>query len=395
MAITGVILVGGRGVRLRPLTLTRPKALLPICNRPLIEYVIENLKRCGITNLLVIADRYNEDSIKNYLGNGSKFNVKINYLERASPVSTVDAIRNAEEFLTDDFLVVMGDNLTNVDIRKVINYHYEKNSIATIGLKYMEKPLSYGVVVLNPEKRIVFFKKRPVSEDIKIPFDQLSTTAKFEIYTSLENTQIYFFDQGIISLLKERITFHSFGANVFPYLAKHEYPVYAYIFDQEEYWMGIDYPQRYLWAHWDVLRRWAWPFLPEGKLSLGSWYGENITMGENVKIESPSQISDNVTIGDSTTIKSLSTIGRNVSIGSNCEISGSVILDNVKIGNNVKIHNAIIDKGATIEDNVVIEGIAVVGANAKIGKNVVIRPKAYVWPNMVVPEGYEVIKSFK
>lgn len=217
--ITAFILCGGKGTRLRPYTYTLPKPMLKIGNRPLLEYVIRNLKRCGI-NKYIFTVGYLKHHIMNYFGDGSKFGVNIEYLveDEEKPKNTAGSIIEGKNIIDKEypFVVMMGDHLTDINIRDMINYHMKnKDSIATLAIKVQGIPLEYGIVDVDENKRILEFKEKPV-------------------LSQLINMGIYVCNYEIFNYIKEG---EDFASHVFPKLLKEKKILNAYLFDG--YWEDI------------------------------------------------------------------------------------------------------------------------------------------------------------
>lgn len=219
------ILCGGMGTRLRPYTYSLPKPMLPLGKRPILEFVINNLKHHGFKDLLLTVG-YRKEEIMKYFGDGSKFGVKIKYLPESEdrPLNTAGSILPAKKELQDEtFLVVMGDHLTSVDMRKFYEYHKKTPGIATVALKRTGVPLEYGIAHLDKSNRIVRFDEKPIVEN-------------------LINAGIYAFEPKIFNYISE---YDDFAKNVFPRLLAKKEIMDGFVFD--DYWLDIgrisDYEQ--------------------------------------------------------------------------------------------------------------------------------------------------------
>lgn len=217
-----VLLCGGEGTRLRPYTYNIPKPMLPLGKHPILEFVINNLKRNGLTDITITLG-YLKDQIIDYFGDGSKFGVRIEYAVEERRMNTAGSLVPILNELDDTFLVAMGDHLTNINLRKMIEYHEEKRNIATIGLKRTGLPFEYGIVQLNEDKTIAEFKEKPIIE-------------------SLINAGIYVFEPEARKYIKEGA---DFAKDVFPEILNDRKKISGYVFD--DFWLDIgripDYEQ--------------------------------------------------------------------------------------------------------------------------------------------------------
>jgi len=209
-----IVLCGGEGTRLRPYTYSIPKPMLPLGRKPILEYVINNLKHAGITDIILNVG-YLSHQIKNHFGDGKKFGVKLTYFEEKQPLNTAGSILQARHLIKDTFVVLMGDHLTTIDLKKMIEHHRKSGCMTTIGLKRQGTPLEYGVAKVNPKGHVEQFEEKPLMQN-------------------LINSAIYIFEPGIYNYIRER---EDFAKNVFPRMLAEKKHVNAYIFD--DYWVDI------------------------------------------------------------------------------------------------------------------------------------------------------------
>lgn len=216
-----VVLAGGEGTRLRPYTYELPKPMLAIGEekKPILYYVLYNLKRAGITNIIITAG-YKHEKIVEYFGDGSKFGLKITYSIEKEKLNTAGSILPLLEKLKEPFVVVMGDHITNINIRELVESHNKNGCIATIALLKGKIPIEYGVAEVK-NGRITKFEEKPAIE-------------------KLYNTAIYVFEPEIFNYIKEK---EDFAKDVFPRLLENKKPINAYIFDKMWYDIGrvVDY----------------------------------------------------------------------------------------------------------------------------------------------------------
>jgi len=364
---TAVILAGGKGTRLKPLSLSRPKPLFPLCNRPIIDYIIELVKRNGFDRLIVIV-RYLGDMIRSFL-NENNINAIIPNID---PLDTADAIRKISNLLSGNFLVTMGDVLAEVNLREFYNYHLLKKGIATIALRPVENPLEYGLVILDKNSRIVLFLEKPITQEIyfaSIAF----LSPNYLSHENLVNTGFYMFNEEILDIVVEKKFLMDWGKHVFPYLLENGYSIYGWIF--RGYWIDIGRHLSYLKAHWDLMSGKVNMFKFPGTYENGIWFQGSVKIGENVQLKPPVVLGDNVVIQDNATIGPYTVIGNNVEIGFNSVIEKSVIWEDVDVLSESEVVESIVANNVTIGryskvKKAVIGAYSLVEENVKILENV-------------------------
>ena len=346
---SAIVLAGGIGSRLRPLTHNIPKPLVPVANKPMIDYNLELLRNAGITGKIAIITRYMREEIIQYFKENDHFNDLDIVLPVFDPLDTADAVRKAANYIdTDNFIVSMADIVTNIPLQDFMAFHTEKGGIASITLKDVAHPRAFGVIMLNQDSRILLFLEKPIPQELGLATLTFSKKETIRLQSNLVNTGIYAFKHDVLDILESLDDLMDFGKDVFPYLAR-EYGIYGYA-RREYYWMDAGNPQTYLYTNWDVLRRWAFPYFPRATSEENNiWINVNSpSLPSGSYIEPPAAIGNDVTIGNNTKIKSHTTIGNRVTIGDNCEVQASVIWDDVTIENNVKIKNSILCNGVHI-----------------------------------------------
>lgn len=382
----GVILAGGKGTRLRPLTYFRPKPLVPIGNRPIIDYIIDVFIKHGITKILVLVN-YLGESIRSYLVQKKiSKDIELKVLNLNS-IDTADAVRRARHEIKEDFIVSMGDILSNINLTNFIKFHKKKGSIATVALKEYENPLEYGVTLIDRNDRILLFLEKPLSYELYLTsLAYHRSNIKF-LYGNLVNAGVYAFKEEILDIITQNPHLQDWGKHVFPYLLENNYSVYGWIMGGS-YWLDIGTPSKYLRANIDLLSGALSSIGPKGKYVHGIWTAGDIeiqsnariippvAIGENVTIESHATvgpyavIGDNCKIGKSTTVRK-SVIWEDVLIGENCKIVSTILADEVIIGGKVSIIESTIGKGVIIEDgiflnNTIIEPQTEISAKKKL-----------------------------
>ena len=383
---SAVVLAGGLGTRLQPLTTEICKPLVQVTNKPMIDFAIDHLRFAGIKHIIVCVKHMGE-IVRNYLikrwtpeiQKDPEFKLEIPY---NNSQGTADAVRKVWNLInTDNFIVSMADIVTNLPMKNFLNYHIEKQAEATVSMKPIDEFASkYGNTVLQSDGRVKLFMEKPSAHEIFIS----SLTHENQALPTI-NTGIYCFQKKIAQQVIMETDFMDFGSEIFPYLLENNYRLFG--FNEKYYWMDIGNPKTYLWANWDILREYGWPILPNGTERPGQkiWLhsdliipsssqinprvclGKNIHFGENVLLNSLNVIGDNVRIGNGTRIER-SVIWNDVTIGQNCTITESVIANGCKVGNNVIIRTeSILGPRAVIEDGVILDS-RTIQANERIKK---------------------------
>ncbi|MFX4301890.1 sugar phosphate nucleotidyltransferase [Alicyclobacillus tolerans] len=332
-----VIMAGGKGTRLRPLTARFPKPMVQLLGRPCIEYTLQLLKEHGITEI-AITIQYLSSVIRDYLGDGSKYGVRLHYFEEHKPMGTAGGVLNAKEFLDERFLVISGDALTDFNLSEAMAFHENKRALATIILTQVESPCDFGVVLTQSDGKILRFLEKPKSN---------------EIFTNTVNTGIYVFEKEILNWIPNNVSY-DFGKELFPRLVAENVPFYGYSLDG--YWSDVGSLHQYRQTQIDML---------SGKTSLrvgGEYLGNGVWMGQNVQLHTDVKLNGPAFIGDGTIIQSkgqigpYTVIGHNTMIGKSVQIANSIVWNKVEIGDSSVISGSMLGDGTKIEPGVILLG---------------------------------------
>ncbi|HEV2262896.1 MAG TPA: NDP-sugar synthase [Candidatus Rubrimentiphilum sp.] len=343
-----VILVGGEGTRLRPLTFGTPKPMVPIMGVPFLARTLERLYEVGIRDVILPAG-YMPQAITEYFGDGSRLDMKITYVIEDEPLGTAGAIKNVEQHITGAFFMLNGDVLTSLDYSAMIAYHKQKRGLGVLHLVRVEDPSPFGCVVHDETGRISQFVEKPPKGTE--PTDEINA--------------------GTYLLEPEVLKFIPPGRNVsieretFPKILAEGQPLYAHTTD--DYWIDVGRPDQYLNVHRDVLAG-TMPLKVEPGIS-----GPGARSGRNIR--------ERVHIGANCMIDPTATVGPNVVLGNNCTIGA-----NAQICDSVLWDDVTVEDGVTIEETIIASG-AHIGENARIGKGSVIGHDARIAPGTVAPEG--------
>ncbi len=366
-----VIMAGGEGTRLRPLTCNRPKPMVPVVNKPVMEHIIELLKKHDITEIAVTL-QYMPERIKEYFQDGQDFGVRLHYYTEQTPLGTAGSVKNAEDFLDDTFIVISGDALTDIDLKSAMDFHRKKGSMATLVLKRVDIPLEYGVVVTDEEGRIIRFLEKP---------------SWGEVFSDTVNTGIYILSAEVLGYIKKGEIF-DFSKDLFPTLLQEKKPMYGYI--TENYWCDIGDLRAYIQAHIDILDGKVNIEIPGKEIREKVWIGEGCQIDEGVTIEPYCVIGQNVHIRKEAYIGSYSVIGDSCMIRDRSGIKRSILWENCNVGKNVQLRGSVICSKVHLRDRVSAFEESVIGEDSVIKEDAVIKPSIKIWPNKMIDECTEV-----
>lgn len=363
-----VIMAGGESTRLRPLTCKHPKPMVPVMDRPVMEYIIELLKKHGFEDIIVTLF-YLPDNIRNHFGDGSQFGVHLRYFVEEFPLGTAGSVRNARRLLDDTFLVISGDTLTDIDLTRVIEYHKEKGAIATLALSQVDNPLEYGVVMTDDSGRIIRFLEKP---------------GWSEVFSDLVNTGIYVLEPAIFDFYKDKQVF-DFSKDLFPLLMAHKEPLFGIL--SSDYWCDIGNLQQYRQAHYDILAGRVKVHINADEEKNGLFLGKGARIDPTARIEGPCYIGPGAVIKKNVKIGGYSVIGQGCTLSEGASVKRSILWNNVFAGKKAELrgavvcHNAMLKAGSTI-----FEG-AVIGDDCLLGSKTTVRMDVRIWPEKNIEPG--------
>lgn len=332
-----VIIAGGMGTRLRPLTYNTPKPIVPVANRPFIIHQIEHLVKHGVDEI-VINLHYLSSEIKKILNDGKQWGIKIHYSIEESPLGTAGAVKNAEEFFDAGPMVIFnGDILTDVNISKLVNFHREKGSVVTLTLSEVEDPTPFGLVQFDKEHRITQFIEKPSWNMVK---------------GRTINAGIYVVDPSIFKKVPKGRPF-SFERELFPALLSTKQPLFGFV--SPAFWMDIGNPHMYMLAHQAILRGEVAVKIYGTRIAGKFWLGKDTHPDPSVRFIGPSVIGEKARLAKDTEIGDYVVIGDETTIGQHCALERCIIWRNVKVGDHVRLSGCIIGANCVIEDDVVID----------------------------------------
>ncbi len=369
-----VVMAGGEGSRLRPLTARVPKPLAPVLNVPIMEHIIVLLKQHGITDIVVTL-HYLADEIEGYFGDGSEWGVRLFYSVEDTPLGTAGSVKQAEEHLKDDtFLIISGDALTDLDITKAIAYHRKKEAMATIVLSHVPNPLEFGVVITDDEGRIRRFLEKP---------------SWGEVFSDTVNTGMYILEPSVFDYM-EMGGNYDWSQNIFPQILAEEKALFGYV--MEDYWCDVGNLNQYREAQYTVLDG-RTKIQIQGTEHAGVWVGEGAKIAPDAHVSAPSMIGKNVTIKSGAVVGPYAVIGDQGIIEEGAVVHRSVLWDNVYVGSGCNLTACTICSHVVLQSDCNVQEGAVIGERCRIERESTIRTQIKLWPDKNIEAGSTVTMS--
>jgi len=362
-----VIMAGGQGSRLRPLTCDLPKPMVPVANRPMMEYIIELLRRFGFGDIAVTT-YYLPEAIEEYFGDGKLWGVSLQYFTEDRPLGTAGSVKNAAAFLDETFLVISGDCLADLDLGAALTYHREKQALATIVLTRVPSPVEYGIVFTNEEGRVERFLEKP---------------SWGEVFSDTVNTGIYILEPSILPHIPAGRQF-DFSRDLFPKLLEKQLPLYGYV--AEGYWSDIGNLEQYVQAHMDLLEGKIRAALP-GTFQDGIWQEEGVWVHPDAVLKPPVILGENCRVEKGAEVGPGTVLGPGSVLGQNSSVRRSVLWKNVQVGFGGEVRGAVICDQVLVKPKARIFEGAVVGRSSTLGMSSTIRPGIKIWPHKIIDRG--------
>ncbi len=369
-----VIMAGGEGTRLRPQTSNLPKPMLPLVGRPMMEHIVSLLRRHGITDIVVTV-AFLPNAIRSYFGDGSELGVSMVYATEETPLGTAGSVRNAREQLTERFLVISGDVLTDIDLSSVIAFHEKNEALATIALCAVENPLEFGIVITREDGTIERFLEKP---------------GWGQVFSDTINTGIYVLEPEIFDSIPDGRSV-DFSGEVFPTVLDAGQPLYGYV--AAGYWEDVGTTAAYLKAHEDILDGKVEVDVAGFELRPGVWIGKGSSIDPSARIDSPAFVGENCTIDEAVVIGAYSTVGANTQVAARAELQRSVIGENSYLGPATRVEGAVLGRSCDLRVGARIEPGAVVGEGCLVGAHAEVRSDVKVYPYKVVEAAAQVNAS--
>ncbi len=369
-----VVMAGGEGTRLRPLTSNQPKPMVPVVGKPCMEHILELLRDHGLTDVIVTV-AFLPQAIRSYFGQGESLGMQIGYSVEESPLGTAGSVRLAAKQLDETFLVISGDALCDVDLSKLVAFHKEKGAAVTIGLKSVDNPLEFGIVVTDEDGRIERFLEKP---------------SWGQVFSDTINTGIYVLEPEVLKHVPTDRPY-DFSKELFPYLLEMGRPMYGYVMDG--YWQDIGNLDQFRTANFDALEEKVRLNIPGIRIRGNVWLGEGVEIGDLEQIEGPAYIGNYCRIAPGATVGSHSVLSNSVTLRERTRTTRSVIDASTHIGRSSLIEGAILGRSCDIRGHVRIhEGVAI-GDEVTIGAESVIMPGVRIYPYKEVESGSHITES--
>lgn len=360
-----LILAGGEGTRLRPLTSTIPKPVVPLVDRPFISYMIEWLRGHGVDDV-ILGCGFMADQVRDVLGDGSGLGVRLRYLEEPKPLGTGGALKFAEELLDERFFMLNGDVLTDMDLTAQLKAHERTGARATLALIPVDDPSAYGLVRLASDGSVTEFVEKPGPE---------------ELDSDLINAGAYILERDVLAGMPPAGTNVSIEREVFPALVG----AGLYGYQTSGYWLDIGTPDRYLKATYDILEG---NVITEVGRQLGD-HGLVLIDGDAVagRILAPALVGSGCSVAKRASVGDRSVLGNGVTISEGARVESSVLLDGVSVGAGTTISSSIVGPAVTIGDHCHIGGGVVLGEGVKLGSWNTLAAGARIFPGVELPDG--------
>jgi mannose-1-phosphate guanylyltransferase len=360
-----LILVGGEGTRLRPLTSNRPKPVVSLVDRPFIVYMLDWLRGHGVDQA-ILSCGFLADGVKQVLGDGSQFGVALRYVEEPEPLGTGGALKYAEELLEERFFMLNGDVLTDMDLTAQLRHHEQIGARATLALIGVDDPSAYGLVRRREDTSVTEFVEKPSTD---------------EIDTNLVNAGAYILEREILAEMAPAGTKISIEREVFPRLVNHG--LYGYD-TGTAYWLDIGTPERYMQGTFDILEGDVRTEIGRRLAASGGIVRDGECAGT---VHAPAVISAGCSVAAGAIVGGRTVLGPGVTVSERAHIDSSVILDGCQIGPGARISGSILAPGVTVGARCQIDGRVVIGEQVKIGPGNRLSGGMRIFPGVELPEG--------
>ncbi len=366
-----VIMAGGFGTRIQPLTINLPKPMIPLINRPIMLHIIELLKRHGISELILLL-YHQPELIKRHFGDGSEFGVRITYITPLEDLGTAGAVRAAAPYLDQRFMVISGDLLTDFDLSAIVRFHEQRQALATITLTSVADPLQFGLVITDRQDRITKFLEKPDWG---------------EVFSDNINTGIYVLEPEVFELIPADCN-RDWSRDVFPLMLANQAPLFGC--NQSGYWADIGNTDAYLESSLDIL---------QGKIRVNMDEApapglEGVYLGRETRLPTEQSLVHEgmVIIGSNSQIKGRTRlknciIGRNCVIEEGVDLENTVVWDNAYIKRDSRVLGAVLGRRLRLGRGVVVEAGAVIGDDTTVGDEVLVKKDVKVWPSKIIEDG--------
>ncbi len=364
-----VVMAGGEGTRLRPMTASMPKPLLPIVNKPIMEHVLRLLARHGISETVVTV-QFLASLVRNYFGDGEEFGMRLRYATEETPLGTAGSVKNAEHLLRDDtFIVISGDALTDFDLTDLVKFHHDKGALVTVCLTRVPDPLEFGITIVDDDNRVQRFLEKPTWG---------------QVFSDTVNTGIYVMEPEVFDSVPAGESV-DWSADVFPELVEQGKPIYGYV--AEGYWEDVGTHESYVRAQADVLSGRVDVDLDAFEVSSGVWIAEGADVHPDAVLKGPLYVGDYAKVEAGVELREFTVLGSNVVAKSGAFLHRAVIHDNVFIGPQTNLRACVVGKNTDIMRSARIEEGVVIGDECVVGEEAIVTTGVRVYPFKTVEAG--------
>ncbi len=364
-----VVMAGGEGTRLRPMTANQPKPLLPVANKPIMEHVLHLLKRHGFSETVVTV-QFLASLVRNYFGDGEDVGMSLQYATEEMPLGTAGSVKNAEDALrSGQFLVISGDALTDIDLSAMVAFHKKQGALVTVGLTRVPNPLEFGIIIVDEDGRIQRFLEKPTWG---------------QVFSDTVNTGIYVMEPEVLAEVApgEQVDWSS---DVFPRLLAAGAPLYGWIADG--YWEDVGTHESYLKAQADVLSGRVDAEIDGFEVSPGVWVCEGAEVDPDAVLSGPLCIGDYAKIEAGAQLREFTVIGNNVVVKEGAFLHRAVVHNNVFVGQGSTLRGCVIGKNTDVMASARIEEGAVVGDECLIEPEAYLSAGVKVYPFKTIEAG--------
>ena len=364
-----VVMAGGEGTRLRPMTANQPKPLLPVANRPIMEHVLRLLRRHGFDETVVTV-QFLASLVRTYFGDGDELGMHLSYATEESPLGTAGSVKNAEDALRDaPFLVISGDALTDIDLGAVVAAHRSRGALVTVCLTRVPDPLEFGIVETADDGRIERFLEKPTWG---------------QVFTDTVNTGIYVMEPEVFRHVPAGEP-ADWSGDVFPALVAAGAPVFGYV--AEGYWEDVGTHESYLRAQADVMHRRVDVDIDGFEVAPSVWVGEGAEIDPDAQVTGPACIGRYAKVEAGARVGELTVLGNNVVVKGGAVLERAVVHDNVFVGPQAVLRGCVIGKNTDVMRGARIEEAAVVGDECVVEEEAFLSAGVKVYPFKTIEAG--------
>jgi mannose-1-phosphate guanylyltransferase/phosphomannomutase len=367
-------MAGGEGTRLRPLTSNQPKPMVPIVGKPCMEHIVELLRGYGFEEVIVTV-AFLPQAIRSYFGDGESLGVNIEYSVEESPLGTAGSVGLAADKLDETFLVISGDALCDFDLGSLVEFHKEKGAAVTIGLKSVENPLEFGIVVTDEDGRVERFLEKP---------------SWGQVFSDTINTGVYVLEPEVLEHVPTDRPY-DFSKELFPLLLEMGRPIYGMA--MEGYWQDIGNLDQYRQANFDALDEHVRLNIPGIRLRGNVWLGEGVELDDLDQVEGPALISNYCRIAPDAHVGAYSVLSASVTLLDRANIVRSVVDAATHIGRGALVEGAIVGRSCDIRAHARLQEGVALGDEVRVGEESVLMPGVRVYPYKEVESGAQIYES--